>query len=233
MDNYEDAIKCINDKESTDTSFFKISQNNKTLIISFAGNTHVGFERKSSLIQLQYERNDFDLLFLRNYRKWYLGGLNKIGKNINHTISFLKKEFAKYNKTICIGNSAGGYASILFGSLLNANYIIGIEPQTDLEYIIKNLPKKMKPGVRDATNNLIARKTQCPKTWKKYNKLNDIINETSIYYINNLRTRNKLPLMEKILHGEYHYNLIKHCPNVNKLNSKDDAVPLIKKFLEE
>lgn len=187
MSKYDDVVKRINDKESTDTSYFKINHNNKTLIISFAGNAHNGFERKSSLIQLQYERNDFDLLFLRNYRKWYLGGLNKIGKNINHTISFLKKEFAKYNKTICIGSSAGGYASILFGSLLNANYIISISPQTDLEYIIKSLlQKKKKPGLHSAINNLIVRKTQCPKTWKKYNKLNDIINETSIYYINHL-----------------------------------------------
>ena len=233
MDNYEDAIKCINDIESTDTSFFKISHNNKTLIISFAGNAHVGFERKSSLIQLKYQRNDFDLLFLRNYRKWYLGGLNKIGKNINHTISFLKKEFVKYNKIICIGSSAGGYASILFGSLLNANYIIGIGPQIDLEYTLKNLPKKMKPGLRDATDNLIARKKQCKKTWKKYNKLNDIINEISIYYINHLRTRNRLPLIEKVLHGEYHYNLIKDFPNVNKLNSKQNVLPLIIELLDK
>ena len=78
-------------------------------------------------MKLKYERNDFDVLYLRNQNKWYLGGLNGIGKNINHTIAFLKKEFAKYDKVICIGNSAGGYASLLFGSLLKVNKVIAIE----------------------------------------------------------------------------------------------------------
>ena len=118
MDNYENAIAYIEAQEATEISYVKIGNNNKKLIVSFAGNRHGGFERKKSLIKLKYQRNDFDVLYLRNQNKWYLGGLNGIGKNINCTIAFLKKEFSKYDKVLCTGISAGGYASLLFGSLL-------------------------------------------------------------------------------------------------------------------
>ena len=70
-----------------------------------------------------------------------MGGFNGIGKNINCTIAFLKTEFATYNKVLCIGGSAGGYASILFGSLLKVNKVIGVIPQTDLQYCVDNLKK--------------------------------------------------------------------------------------------
>ena len=103
MDNYENAIAYIEEQEATEISYVKVGDNSKNLIVSFAGNGHEGFMRKSSLMTLKYERNDFDVLYLRNPFKWYLGGLNGIGKNINCTIAFLKTEFATYNKVLCIG----------------------------------------------------------------------------------------------------------------------------------
>ena len=53
---------------------------------------HYGFERKSSLLTLQEDRGDFDILYLRNKDKWYLGKLKGIGTNINHSLSFFKKK---------------------------------------------------------------------------------------------------------------------------------------------
>lgn len=40
---------------------------------------------------------------------------------------------------ICVGISAGGYASILYGSLLKAHYVIATRPQTDLDYNEKSI----------------------------------------------------------------------------------------------
>ena len=135
---YKTALRYLNNQEKTDISYAKIGEENKKLIVSFASNGKIDkdyFQRKSSLLELKYNENNFDILYLRNQNKWYLQGLNGIGENINHTISFLKKEFSKYDKVLCTGCSAGGYASLLFGSLCNAHSVVAINSQTDLDYL--------------------------------------------------------------------------------------------------
>ena len=226
MDNYEDAMKYIEEQEATDISYVKIGDsNNKKLIVSFASNSHDGFERKTTLMTLKYDRNDFDVLYLRNQLRWYLGGLNGIGKNINHTIKFLKREFSKYDEVLCIGGSAGGYASLLFGSLLKVNKVIAINAQTDLEYV------KNKINHRKLNN----RSKQCPGTWNKYNKIVNVLNENTTYNVFYLGDKNikKHDTTGLVLHGDYHYDQIKQFPSVNKFNSKKDIIPLIEEFLEK
>jgi len=226
MNNYESAMKYINEQETTDISYVKVGDNNKNLVVSFASNgepTKDFFERKTSLMQLKYQSNNFDVLYLRNQNKWYLGGLNGIGKNINCTLSFLKKECAKYDKVCCVGNSAGGYASLLFGSLLKVNKVITINAQTDLEY------------VKNKRNNqqLIKRAKECPVTWKKYNKISNVLNNNvsyNVYYKRDEEAKNDADL---VLHGDYHYDEIKNFPTVSKYNPRHEVIPLIKKFLEE
>ena len=223
-------MKYIEAQEATDISYVKIGNSAKNLVVSFASNHHDGFERKSSLMKLKYERNDVDVLYLRNQMKWYLGGLKGIGKNINHTIAFLKKEFSKYGKVLCIGYSAGGYASLLFGSLLNVNFVIAIDAQTDLEYVKNELNRGM----------LINRSKQCPATWSKYNKIVNVLNENVTYNMfykgddfyqkQNELKRAAAPL---VLHGDYHYDQIKSFPSVSRFNSETDVIPLIEEFLEE
>ena len=231
MVNYENAMQYINEQETTDISYVKIGNNNKKLIVSFAGNGPPQkdfFQRKTSLMELKYHHNDFDVLYLRNQRKWYLGGLTGIGKNINHTIAFLKKEFAKYDKVLCTGNSAGGYASLLFGSLLNVNKVITTIAQTDLQYCVDNLPDG-----HNGKQNLIKRLKQCPVTWSKYNKISNVLNNNvsyNVYYDGDEKAKHDNDL---VLHGDYHYDEIKHFPNVSKFNSEGDFVPLIEKFREE
>ena len=192
MDNYDNAKKHIEAQEATEISYVKVGNGNKKLIVSFASNEHHGFERKSSLMKLKYERNDFDVLYLRNNGKWYLGGLSGIGKNINHTIAFLKKEFSKYDDVITIGSSAGGYASILFGSECNANTVIAHTPQTNLEYSIANcLPTKtefesaeLKCGIYEPTlASLGESKIISFESFNKYKNLRNVINSITKYYI--------------------------------------------------
>ena len=229
MNNYENAMQYINEQEATDISYVKVGSGNKKLIVSFASNQHHGFERKTSLMKLKYERNDFDVLYLRNQNKWYLGGLKGIGKNINHTIAFLKKEFALYNKVLCIGNSAGGYASILFGSILNVNEVTTINAQTDLEYVKNKINFQQ----------LIKRTKECPVTWSKYNKIVNLLNVGVSYNVCyngddfwKMRSESKDNVGPLVLHGDYHYDEIKSFPSVSKFNFTD-IIPLIEKFLEE
>ena len=66
MDNYDNAIAYIEEQEATEISYVKVGDNSKNLIVSFAGNSKPYFQRKTSLMTLKYERNDFDVLYLRN-----------------------------------------------------------------------------------------------------------------------------------------------------------------------
>jgi hypothetical protein len=230
MDNYDTAMEYIETQEATDIAYIKVGSGNKKLIVSFASNSHEGFERKTSLMKLKYEHNDFDVLYLRNRLRWYIGGLKGIGKNINCTITFLKTEFAKYDKVCCTGGSAGGYASLLFGSLLNVNCVITINAQTDLQYVKNEMNH----------SQLIKRAKECPATWSKYNKISNVLNNNvsyNVYYTGDdffqKQAELKGNVRSLVLHGDYHYDEIKHFPNVSKFNSEGDFVPLIEKFLEE
>lgn len=213
--NYEDAMRYIETQEATEISYVKVGNNNKNLIVSFAGNAHEGFARKSSLMKLKYERKDIDVLYLRNQNKWYLGGLKEIGKNINHTIAFLKKEFAKYDNVITIGISAGGYASILFGSECNANTVIAQTPQTDLEYSIANcLPTKtefesdeLNCGIYEPTLASLGESKIIPfENFNKYKNLRNVINSITKYYIR----------CEDNFHGNHGKH---HCENISEFEN--------------
>lgn len=191
----EEAINYINEQEASNISFCKIGDGSKNLVVSLGSANHGGFDRKGSLINLKYDNNNFDILYLRDMNyfatgrgrkqkerlvgRWYLGGMEGIGKNINHTLSFLKKQINNYENVIFTGISMGGYASILFGSLLKINHVIAVNPQTDLEYILKNVYKDK----RHQLTQLKKRKKQCPKTWKKYCNLKSYLNDSVKYHL--------------------------------------------------
>ena len=60
----------------------------------------------------------------------YNRGLKGISSNIDETVSYLEPIVKTYKKVVFIGNSSGGYAAILFGSLLNIYSVIAFFPQT-------------------------------------------------------------------------------------------------------
>ena len=91
---------------------------------------------------------------------WYAKGLDGITNNIDETVKYLQKKMHK--KNIFLGNSAGAYASILFGSLLEVDRVIAFHPQTNLS----NLPNENKCFVD-----------------KKYWKIDKYINDTTEYRI--------------------------------------------------
>ena len=87
--------------------------------------------------------------------KWYHSGINQETQNIIESIDFLKNQIKNYtkHKVIFIGSSSGGYAAILFGSLLNVDTVIAFRPQTIINEAYE------------------------------YNDLKKIINSTTQYYI--------------------------------------------------
>ena len=181
----------------------------KNLIISFAS---IGLDLAHVIPIFEFGRSlsnmnlPSDVLFMKDEsKKWYLGGLKGIGKNIDHTIAFLKNEIQNYDRVICIGTSAGGYASILFGSLINAQVSISFIPQTDLNYTRKRCMELHNSAICNS-------KLYKLKTFKKYNNLNTVINSTTKYFINTLLHNNDF------YHALHHYENISEFSNISKLD---------------
>lgn len=77
-------------------------------------------------------------------------------KNIDETVEYLRQEIRSYKRVIFIGLSSGGYAAILFGSLLGISDVIAFYPQT------------------------LLRK---PKVDEKYRDIGKYINDTTHYHL--------------------------------------------------
>lgn len=221
MGNSEKILKYIQDVESTNSSFCKIGDSADTLILSFGHIAHGGFASKKSLINKKCKKDNFDILYLRDVnKKWYFCGLSEIGDSFSDTLNFLKSVTSKYKNTIYMGSSMGGYASILFASLLKGSTSIAQMPQTDLEYILNN---------NRCINLFEPIKNKHSDLWSSYKNLNTVINDSTHYIIGGF-----IPNAH-VLHGMHHKNNIKSHENVtlpndfnfvkvfNKLVSKDQG----------
>lgn len=63
----------------------------------------------------------------------YHKGIRGISNNIEGTIKYLREKINnQYKKVIFMGLSGGGYAAILFGSILNINHVVAFFPLTQL-----------------------------------------------------------------------------------------------------
>ncbi len=94
-------------------------------------------------------------IFLRDLRKqWYIGGINSQLDDISKLEEFLKQE-TKGFRIYTIGSSAGGYASILLGSLLNAERVYAFNSQFNLFKIIEESCIMVNPILFDEKYNSI------------------------------------------------------------------------------
>jgi hypothetical protein len=118
-------------------SEYNIINGHKNLIICFGGlalqfGGILPFEFLNYLSSIYKDYCDL-IFFIDSHQCWYHKGLKDITNNIDETIVYLNNIIKNgvYNKVIFMGTSAGGYASILFGSLCNnINHIISFIPQT-------------------------------------------------------------------------------------------------------
>ena len=107
------------------------------------------------------------MLYVDPKQCWYHKGIEGISNNIDETTEDLKDKINKrdYKKIIFMGVSAGGYAAILFGSLCHVTKVISFIPR-----------RKLKAKIVD----------------KKYEKLKNIINNDTDYWLyGDLSIKNK------------------------------------------
>ena len=95
-------------------------------------------------------KEGYSILFIADKQNlWYLNGVLSLGNTFDNTLSFMSSIIKEHNIKIIftVGGSMGGFAAMLYGSLLNANYVLA----TGVDYCV-NAPgtysKKMKTSVK-------------------------------------------------------------------------------------
>lgn len=85
----------------------------------------------------------YDKIYCKDEKvKWYNQGLTDLTSNVDETVDFLRHKITGYKHAIFIGASMGGYAALLFGSILNVDAIVAFRPQTYISKCIKDFDPK-------------------------------------------------------------------------------------------
>jgi len=134
-------------------SEYKIIHENKNLIICFGGMSLqfggiLPFEFLKYLSTFYTDSCDL-IFYIDKQQCWYHKGIDEITNTVEETVDYLNTiiKNGNYEKVIFIGCSAGGYASILYGSLCNVDYIISFIPQTILVNPINSNYINLKPFI--------------------------------------------------------------------------------------
>lgn len=111
-------------------------------------------------------------IFVRDvYKQWYLQGINDVINTPPELLKFLKQNTTGY-RVIMVGSSAGGYAAILYGCLLNAEKVFAFNAQFELSSL---LPKG------ELINPILIRKKDDPVV-KRFYDIVPYLNAVPIYY---------------------------------------------------
>lgn len=131
-------------------------------------------------------------IFVRDiFKQWYVKGINSELNRIEKVLEFLKSEVDGY-RVITVGSSAGGYAAVLFGSLLKADYVLAFAAQFTLYPEIDK---------SDATNNQFLYEFLNDSTVSKFYDLSKVITNSNvpIYYFCPSRSEVDEPQLKKAL----------------------------------
>lgn len=83
---------------------------------------------KNPRIRLRYDR----IIFIRDiYKQWYVSGINYMVDNIDKLVGLIKDLTFGYEVTMC-GVSAGGYAAMICGILLDVKRVFSISGQMNI-----------------------------------------------------------------------------------------------------
>lgn len=115
-------------------------QGSANLIIVFTGMANQ-FGVSLALMQRILRRFDCHVIFLQDRQsQFYLGGVGGLGRSYRSTVTSLAQQASQLSvkNIFCLGQSAGGYASIQAGIELRANGVLAFVPFTTLEPLIES-----------------------------------------------------------------------------------------------
>jgi len=110
------------------------NNNTETVIVCFGGFAlKIGGIPPYDFLNFLGKNFNTDKIFYRDLKQMcYHYGIDGISKDIETTVTYLKTKLAPFRRVIFTGTSAGAYAAILFGSLLNVSDVIVFNPITIL-----------------------------------------------------------------------------------------------------
>lgn len=199
---------------------------NRTVCAIYFSSNDIYFPNKEDVFRKRIVEKDFyemyhtrlnsayKHIFVRDIKKqWYIGGINSIINSPELLLKFLKKETEGYS-VITIGSSAGGYAAMLYGSLLNAKHVFSFNGQFEVNTLLKTSNKQIDPLLFMYAESELAH----------YFDLRDFVNkEIVIYYFSSLGSN-----------WDYQqYNHIKDIPSVKPILFKTShhGIPFVKSAL--
>ena len=112
----------------------ELTSQSKTMLIAFAAMSPLKpppFHLFEATTGLPVKR-----LFVRDpARVWYQHGVPGFGASIDEVAAALRAIIDEHGieRLVTIGSSAGGYAALAFGSLLEADLVLSFAPQTNLD----------------------------------------------------------------------------------------------------
>lgn len=114
-----------------------LTNKDKPLFVAFGGismGLHMPpFEFKNFLTS---SFGDVNFIFIRdNKQSWYFKGINELSTDHESNVEGIRNLIKESgcSKVIFIGNSMGGFASILYGALLNVDVVLAFAPQTFID----------------------------------------------------------------------------------------------------
>jgi hypothetical protein len=115
-------------------SIYENIKGSDTLVVAFQAHENTVFgttvdEFKGVLSQLNYDT----LRINDTTGNFFFNGIDGTYDSMEKVLSKLSEYISGYTKTIFIGNCGGGHASILYGTMLNVDKVIGFNPTTYLD----------------------------------------------------------------------------------------------------
>ena len=190
----QDFLAAINDDTTSVVTDF--SADSDVMLIAFAsavvGDDVPPYEFHSLVSDISCKK-----VFVRDLnRLWYHGGLPGFSDDVDQTLEGFRRlmEQQGVKKLITVGVSMGGYAAILYGTLLGAEQIYTFSPNTR---IYSNLVLRLwgwKTGTTEHVKHIIKIKEEVKEEYKETLNLRHWLNkrqeypEISVYYPSKNRT---------------------------------------------
>ena len=184
----------VNQFENISKGYLENLNGSKKLLVSFGGiNQGLGipvFEFFNSISDI-----DCDKIYLRDFNQaWYQKGIDSELDSIDRILDNLKNKLFhnNYQRVCFIGNSMGGYAAILFGTLLNVDRVVSFAPQSYIDYYNRLISLDRRWSTEISCVHKFEKKKKEYFDLKKYLKKNpNYKTEISLYYSINHRLDKK------------------------------------------
>ncbi len=153
-------------------------------------------------------------IFLRDIKKqWYVSGINSTINTPKKLLEFLMRETSGF-KIITLGSSAGGFAAILYGQLLNAELIYSFNGQFEVKSLLKSSNETIDP---------LLFRNQENKSLLPYFDVKPFIKKPqNVYYFHSRKSK---------WDGEQRKHVDDLAINVISFNTKHHGIPFLKSNL--